>query len=127
MKSKPEDDVASRYRSAAGGHLLLRPFGIVTFAKAVASVVAEGQSIRQAVSKLSQIPFELAEDPWLDLVWRSETKTMVPKKGALVRDIMLDLANCEPRRGKEAMEKEYKAITGHKLARKRRTKRKRNA
>jgi len=115
MGSKPDADIASKYRTETGGHLLLRPFGLVTFAKAVGAVIAGGGTVKQAVQKLSRVPFELSSPPWAGLVWDPARQTIVPKKAPLVRDIMLHLAGCSLRRSVKDIEAEYKGITGRKL------------
>lgn len=127
MASKPEEEVAGRYRVASGGHFLLRPFGMTTFASAVGLARAAGTSIRQAVAKLSKLPFELSEYPWVGLTWDPVSRTMRPKHAPLVRDVMLHLSGFKPRQEVKQVEQSYHAITQQKLEKLSRTKRKRRS
>lgn len=74
FSSKPEAEVAAKYRSKEGGHLMFRPAGQQAFARSTRTMMDRGCSMEEAVSQLSQVPMELAEPPWRDVLWNPSTK-----------------------------------------------------
>jgi DNA sulfur modification protein DndB len=62
--AKPSQDVAGKYRTDEGGHLLLRPAGQEYFAKAVRILMDRGTALRTAVSTLAKLPMTHGEAPW---------------------------------------------------------------
>jgi len=108
--SRPEDNVAGRYRTENGGHLLLRPAGLIAFAKAVRILVDQGQSMKAAVTLLSKVPLDLTEAPWDGVLWKSSSKTMILKNGKLSVSLFLHLT------GYKALNKGYSLLENYRKA-----------
>lgn len=87
--SKPDQELASKYRNTDGGHFLFRPFCLVAFAKATRILHDRGQSISDAVRTLAKANMDLAKDPWLHIVWNPSKAVMVNKNEPLVRNLLL--------------------------------------
>ena len=70
-------------RGRHGGHLLFRPIGLLAHTLAAKSLcIKEGVSVRTAIRRLTLVPMELAEDPWLGLLWDAENQRMITSKEA---------------------------------------------
>ena len=80
----PEDTSPARaFRGRHGGHLLFRPIGLLAHTLAATSLCTnEGVCIRTAIRRLTLVPMELAEDPWLGLLWDAENQRMITSKEA---------------------------------------------
>ena len=69
---------AQRFRGRHGGHLLFRPVGIQAHTWVATSLCAkEGADSRAAVQRLAGVPMDLAEGPWLGLLWDRENQRMI--------------------------------------------------
>ena len=69
---------AEAFRGRRGGHLLFRPIGILAHTWAATSLCAkEGPDTRTAIQRLAVVPMELAEPPWLGLLWDGENQRMI--------------------------------------------------
>ena len=68
--------VAGLYRRAGGGHVLFRPAGQMAFARAVRALINLDFPMAEAIEKLSRLPYELSEDPWIGVLWNPASKTM---------------------------------------------------
>ncbi len=74
---------ARAFRGRQGGHLLFRPIGLLAHTLAATSLCTnERVSIRTAIRRLTLVPMELAEDPWLGLFWDAENQRMITSKEA---------------------------------------------
>ncbi|MGD0487875.1 MAG: DGQHR domain-containing protein [Syntrophorhabdales bacterium] len=90
--SRPEAEIAAKYRHRNGGHFLFRPFCLVAFARAVSVLMRRGFSVAEAVKTLATAPFEISEDPWRHVVWNPTKCNMINKNEPLVRNLLLHLA-----------------------------------
>ena len=79
LSSKPEDEKAGRFRTESGGHVLFRPVGMQSFARAARIMVDRGEKLGNVVAKLSTVPLQLTDEPWVGVLWNTSTKTMVLK------------------------------------------------
>ena len=77
LDSKPEDKIAKKYRGEKGGHLLFRPIGFVMIHKVGAWLSDTGCSLNDATVRLSKIPMDIAEPPWINLLWDDVSKRML--------------------------------------------------
>lgn len=96
MLSKPENEIAGRFRKEGGGHALFRPVGMQSFAKAVRIIVDRGDKLERAVERLSVIPLQLTDEPWRGVLWNDSTKTMILKHARLAMNLFLHMAGEEP-------------------------------
>ncbi len=106
--NNPSEVIASNRRDD-GGHVLFRPVGQRMLAQLVAEAVRGAfkeafeddannveqvkdkavASIKAAFEKFSDLPTELAEKPYSELIWEPDTKKMQVSRSTIVRDIIL--------------------------------------
>ena len=69
---------AQPFRGRQGGHLLFRPIGILAHTWAATTLCAkENADSRAVIQRLAEVPVELAEAPWLGLLWDGENRRMI--------------------------------------------------
>lgn len=96
LSSKPEDERAGRFRTEGGGHVLFRPVGMQSFAKAARVMIDRGEKVEKAVARLSSVPLQLTDDPWVGVLWNGSTKTMILKHAKLAVNLFLHLVSEKP-------------------------------
>lgn len=96
LSSKPEDEKAGRFRTEDGGHVLFRPVGMQSFAKAARVMIDRGEKVEEAVARLSSVPLQLTDEPWAGVLWNSSTKTMILKYTKLAVNLFLHMAGEKP-------------------------------
>jgi len=68
--SEPEDEVSFKYRNRnTGGHLIFRPVGLLMIISVIRYLIADGKSLKQAISRVASAPMFLLEQPWSGLLW----------------------------------------------------------
>ena len=77
LKSSPGDNIAGRYRHKEGGHLLFRPVGLLIIANVVRQAKDAGLKEREAIKRISEIPMELIDEPWVGLLWDKTNQRMI--------------------------------------------------
>jgi DNA sulfur modification protein DndB len=77
--SLPGTDIAGRYRSREGGHLLFRPIGLSILTDTIAVFLSEEVSVNQALDRIARVPMTLSEAPWLGLLWDSTNRRMITR------------------------------------------------
>ncbi len=112
FSSKPDDEMASKFRHSNGGHLLFRPYCLVAFAKATQVLINRKYSIRNAVKAFKNIQMELNADPWIHVVWNPSKKTMINKNELLIKNLLLDQAKQELSPNNYNLKDEYKKAIG---------------
>lgn len=75
--SEPADEVAGRYRHSQGGHLLFRPVGLLIVARVLRCLVDSGTHLAEAVRLVSQVPLEISDAPWAELLWDTANRRMI--------------------------------------------------
>lgn len=70
----------SDLRSSHGGHLLFRPIGLTTYARAYRMAVDAGLSEERAHSRLAKVDYDLNSPPWPGVVWHPGKRRMLYKK-----------------------------------------------
>ena len=85
--SSPHEQLAAKYRTERGGHVLFRPVGLQAFARAVRIMVDRGHHLESAVAKLAAVPLQLTEEPWTGVLWNTSTKTMIVKHQKLAMNL----------------------------------------
>ncbi len=99
FKSEPKDQVAGKYRTREGGHLMFRPAGQQAFSRAVRIMMDRGEKMEDAVIALSSVPMELNTPPWRHVLWNPGTKRINSKAGALLPEgIFLHCVSQKPRK-----------------------------
>jgi len=75
--SKPEDEVSFKYRNRhTGGHLIFRPVGLMMIISVIRYLMAGGNSLKQAASRVASAPMVLSEQPWSGLLWDTTNHRM---------------------------------------------------
>jgi DNA sulfur modification protein DndB len=75
--SAPDQEVAGRYRSRAGGHLLFRPVGLSILIQVIKWFQESGRSVRSIVRNAANAPMSLDEEPWAGLLWDPTNRRMI--------------------------------------------------
>lgn len=75
--SAPEDEVAGKYRHEKGGHLFFRPIGLLIVVRAIRRLIDGGVALTKGVARISKVPLELAEEPWVGLLWDATNQRMI--------------------------------------------------
>lgn len=81
-------DVAGKYRTATGGHILFRPVGLISFAKAARTLMDRRKPLEEIVELLSSVPLELNAEPWTDVLWDA-SRNKVKNNGTLASNLFL--------------------------------------
>lgn len=89
MRSTPDDELAGKYRTKKGGHILFRPVGMKAFGRAVRILVDRGKDIEEAVSLLSRTTLSLNAPPWQGVLWSAIAKRVINKNGKLAYNLFL--------------------------------------
>jgi len=90
--SVPALEIAGRYRTRDGGHVLFRPVGMKAFAQAARILVNRGSSWRNAVASLSQTSLDLNSPPWAGVLWNSFGHRVINKNAKLAYNLFLHMA-----------------------------------
>lgn len=78
MRDSPGSaSVAGKYRSKEGGHLLFRPIGLSILMRNVANFREEKIQDNTSLARIAQVPMQLADEPWLGLLWDPENHRMI--------------------------------------------------
>lgn len=75
--SSPDDQVAARYRSRAGGNLLFRPVGLLFIVGAIRRLVDAGYKREQVVAAIGNLDLALDARPWEKLIWDPVNRRML--------------------------------------------------
>ena len=72
--ARPAEPVRGRH----GGHLFFRPIGILAHTWAATTLFSEEEvDTRVAIQRLAEVPWQLAEAPWVGLLWDGENQRMI--------------------------------------------------
>jgi DNA sulfur modification protein DndB len=96
FNSRRPENLAGRYRSAEGGHILFRPVGLELFTR-VALEFARTRTVKisTAVSRLRQMPVNLDEAPFVQVVWDPARGRMISEGKTVARELMRYIAGLE--------------------------------
>jgi len=115
--SKPDDQVAGKYRTSTGGHLMFRPVGQQAFARATRTMMDRGMTMSQAVKQLSNAPMNLNSAPWAGVLWNNLTKRINSKLSPyLIDGLLLFYAGQKPRKSGYDLLTEYRKALGDQTA-----------
>ena len=77
LASPPEEEVSFKYRNrSTGGHLMFRPVGLLMIISVIGYLMAEGKTLKRAISRISAAPMSLSERPWSGLLWDAANHRM---------------------------------------------------
>ncbi len=76
----PTRAIDGNERGDTGGHVLLRPVGLISLAVAAKVLLDAGLELPEAVRRLTRLPLELAEPPWLKVLWNPTSLRMITNK-----------------------------------------------
>lgn len=89
LKSSDPARVTAAHRGPDGGHLLFRPIGLDSFTRTSIELSRQLRiPIVDAVQAMRNIPTDLAEDPYADVIWSPTRRTMLPAGKVLGRDLI---------------------------------------
>ena len=69
--------VAGQYRSTSGGNLLFRPVGLEIVATVIREAINQGMTEKEAIERVSNISMDLANEPWVGLLWDKTNQRML--------------------------------------------------
>lgn len=75
-----DENAALAYRNReTGGHLLFRPIGLQIILGVVRDLTKTGavSSISEAIQRIAKLPLQLAEEPWVNLLWNIKARRMI--------------------------------------------------
>ena len=75
--SVPDDKIAASYRNRNGGHLLFRPIGLMLCIKVIRKLVDFEFSIEESIRRISSVPMDIAQEPWVGLLWDNTNHRMI--------------------------------------------------
>ena len=87
-----EEKAPGDYRTSDNNHMLFRPMGQRTFARAVQLLVSRGVELTDAVKQLSDAEMYLQEPEWHHILWDPISSTMVANKILIAEAQLLRLA-----------------------------------
>jgi DNA sulfur modification protein DndB len=76
-ETRPGTSIAGQYRNTSGGHLLFRPVGLEIVASVIREAIDCGLSELEAIERVSNIPMDLADEPWVGLLWDKTNQRML--------------------------------------------------
>lgn len=92
------------FRTSECNHLLFRPIGQRSFARAVQLLVSRGRSIEEAVVKLGSANLDLLSDQWAHVLWNPVTEQMMTGVLIVGEANLLKLSN-EPPRNQQSLKR----------------------
>ena len=112
MGSEPADERAGAYRREDGGHVLFRPIGQQSFSGAVGVLRSRDVPTEEAVASLCQVPMELSEPPWVNVMWNPAPGKMINSYRTLGEALFLHMVGEPPRSKAYDLEEKYQAVYG---------------
>ena len=107
LGSDPMEERVSKYRTADGGEILLRPVGLQAFAGALGSLLAENIDMESAIRNLCKLPNEISETPWNYVVWNPNTKRMISKNRTVAEAVFLHMLGHKPKGRRSDLQDRY--------------------
>jgi DNA sulfur modification protein DndB len=78
--SSTSSEIASKYRTREGGHLLFRPVGLRALLRCVVAFKAVGVRFEVALRQLARGPLVVNQDPWVQILYEPRTHRMLTAK-----------------------------------------------
>lgn len=111
--SSPDDELAGRYRTADGGHVLFRPAGQKAFVRAVRVMIDRHIEMGKAVRLLSKTQLQLEKAPWPNVLWNPHSKKMMVSNPLLHQNLFLHMINQAPQPRKYNLLDEFRKSVGN--------------
>lgn len=84
------DPDSTPYRNRNGGHILFRPIALLPFVKATIRVMeTTGSTFLEALSRFPKALFSIDNPIWRNVLWNTETNTMIVSHKTLIEQILL--------------------------------------
>ena len=116
-ETEPGTSVAGQYRNKSGGHLLFRPVGLEIVVSVVREAVNSGLPEEEAIKRVSKISMDLANEPWVGLLWDKTNQRMLtdPTHKKVAKQLLFymiggDLAKMKARTKEEDLQQEYAGL-----------------
>jgi DNA sulfur modification protein DndB len=89
LKSKDPAAVTAAQRSPDGGHLLFRPIGLDSVTRVAIELSRKNeQTLADSVKTLKDIPTDLDDAPYRDVIWSPARHTILPSGKVLCRELI---------------------------------------
>ena len=113
LGSDPNEERAAKYRTATGGHILFRPVGLQAFAGALGILRSRGVGNERAVKGLCQLPTEISQSPWVQVLWNPTLDSMITANKAVAEALFLHMVGYRPRSARYDLGKRYSELLGN--------------
>jgi DNA sulfur modification protein DndB len=80
--------VVKKYRGTFGGSLTFRPIGLTILMETIERL-SGNRSLDNRIRTIAKLPRNLAEEPFIDVLWDSKSKVMVNQRKVLARNLWL--------------------------------------
>jgi DNA sulfur modification protein DndB len=96
FKAKDPATVTADFRGPHGGHVLFRPIGLDIFTRTAIEIASQNDiDLPKAVALLKTIPTDLAEAPFLGVIWDPDRQIMIPRGKGLARELLRYMAGLQ--------------------------------
>ena len=112
LGSEPAKRMAGNYRHRTGGHILFRPVGQETFARALRTLLDRGVPIRQGIRALASTQLMLNQAPWHHVMWDPSRNAMNRTNLRLAESLLLHMVHENPSAPGFRLEEEYQTAVG---------------
>ena len=112
LGSDPNEERAAKYRTTKGGHILFRPVGLQAFAGALGILRSRGVSNERAVKSLCQMPAEISQSPWVQVLWNPTLESMITANKPVAEALFLYMVGHSPRSTRYDLRKRYSELLG---------------
>ena len=117
LGSEPGDRMAGKHRRRDGGHILFRPVGQETFARALRILLDREIPIRQGITALASTQLMLDQAPWSHVMWDPSRRAMNRTNLQLAESLLLHMVDEDPANPKFPLEQSYRTAVGTPSAR----------
>lgn len=105
-------DVTKKYRGSNGGNVLFRPIGIELFVLIIAHLMNKKIPMKEAVELAAKLPRDMSLEPFVNVIWNPNTKTMNPSQHMVVlREVLLNMLGHSKEKESQLLNK-YRNATG---------------
>ena len=112
LGSEPAKRIVGKYRHRTGGHILFRPVGQETFARALRILLDRGVPIQQGIKALASTELMLNEAPWNHVMWDPGRNSMNRANMPLTESLLLHMVHENPLNPSFRLEEQYQAAVG---------------
>ena len=112
LGSNPEERVAARYRHETGGHILFRPVGQESFARATSTLLSRGIPFAESLAALAETQLALDQPPWRSVMWDPSLNAMKRTNIDLAASLLLHMVGQHPVKSDYDLEAQYRTTLG---------------